>query len=87
MSCSIQLCLDRPQCQALERSAGQLLSSPGLIPARQEDFLVYLYCVIASLSAKVDLISLEWAMSVLPSGFQKTVSLKIMYVISDHTVL
>lgn len=48
---------------------------------------MYLYCVIASLSAKVDLISLEWAMSVLPSGFQKTVSLKIMYVISDHTVL
>lgn len=23
MSCTIQLCLDRPQCQALERSAGQ----------------------------------------------------------------
>lgn len=87
MSCTIQLCLDRPQCQAGVLDRVRLLSSPGLIPARQEDFLLYLYCVIASLSAKVDLISLEWAMSVLPSGFQKTVILKIMYVISDHTVL
>lgn len=87
MSCTIQLCLDRPQCQALERSAGQSTLAELTWTNTSEDFLLYLYCVIASLSAKVDLISLEWAMSVLPSGFQKTVILKIMYVISDHTVL
>lgn len=37
-------------------------------------------------SAQADLISLGWGLSVLPDGLQITAGLKIMYVISNHTV-
>lgn len=60
---------------------------PGLILYQSGRRISLCRRIVSLFSAKVDLISLGWGVSVLPDGLQTTAGLKIMYVISNHILL